>query len=218
MVTLAPELSGALEAVEILRSHGVTVSAGHSLATYQQSIAAFEAGVNAGTHLFNAMSSLEHRAPGLVGALLDHPEPMVGMIVDGLHVHPAVVRLAWKILAPERLVLVTDAMAALGMPPDTYQLGNQQVIVDGETARLPDGTLAGSLLTQPVALHNLQDFTGCSLYQALQTITYNPARLLNLENKGHLHDGADADLTLISPAGEVMATMVTGEIVYRATG
>ncbi len=218
MVTLAPELPGALDVVHTLRARGVVVSAGHSLANYQQGMAAFDAGVNAGTHLFNAMSSLDHRAPGLVGALLDHTDPVVGMIVDGLHVHPAVVRLAWKCLEPQRLILVTDAMAALGMPPDTYQLGDQQVIVDGSTARLPDGTLAGSLLTQPEALRNLQKFTGCSLFQALQTITYNPANLLNLETKGSLRDGGDADLTLLSSAGEVMATIVAGEIIYRTPG
>ena len=139
-------------------------------------MAAFEAGINASTHLFNAMSGLDHRAPGLVGASIDHSDPMIGMIVDGVHVHPAIVRLAWKGLGPQRLILVTDAMAALGMPPDTYQLGDQQVIVDGTSARLPDGRLAGSLLTLPVALRNLQRFTDCSLHQALQTVTSNPAR------------------------------------------
>jgi N-acetylglucosamine-6-phosphate deacetylase len=214
LVTLAPEAPGALQIIQALRSQGVVVSAGHSLASYEQALQSFRAGVSCGTHLFNAMPALDHRAPGLIAALLTHPGVAASLIVDGIHVHPAVVSLAWKALGPHGLILVTDAMAALGMHPGQYRLGDFDVTVDQDAARLSDGTLAGSLLTLDAAVRNLMAYTGCAYHQAVACCTINPANLLGFEAKGRLAVGADADLVVLTPQGEVMATVVMGRVVF----
>lgn len=214
LVTLAPELPGAPAVIAGLRQAGIVVSAGHTLATFEQAEQAFKEGITMGTHIFNAMPALDHRAPAITGALLQHPEVSVGLIVDGVHVHPAMVDLTWKAKRPGGLVLVTDAMAALGMPAGSYRLGNYDVIVDERVAHLPDGTLAGSILTMQAAVRNLMDFTGCSLAQAVACASSHPARVLSLAKKGRLAQGMDADLVLMTPAGEVLATLVRGQVVY----
>ncbi|MFZ2362671.1 MAG: N-acetylglucosamine-6-phosphate deacetylase [Anaerolineae bacterium] len=217
LATLAPELPGALEVVEALSRRGVLVSAGHSMATYDQAVAGFDAGVRYGTHLFNAMPSLLHRDPGLPGALLTDERVTVGLIADGVHTHPAMVKLVWQALGPMRLNLVTDAMAALGMPPGQHLLGDYVVTVDGETCRLADGTLAGSILSMDQALRNLLAFTGCMLEEALQTITTTPARAIGLDHeRGQVAPGFVADLILLSPDLHVRGTIVDGEPVYVA--
>ncbi len=217
LATLAPELPGALPMVEALSSRGVLVSAGHSTATYEQAVAGFDAGIRYGTHLFNAMPSLLHRDPGLPGALLTDERVTVGLIADGIHTHPAIVKLVWQVLGPRRLNLVTDAMAALGMPPGKHLLGDYVVTVDGETCRLADGTLAGSILSMDQALRNLLAFTGCTLEEALQTITTTPARAIGLEReRGQVAPGFVADLVLLSPDLHVRGTIVDGELVYSA--
>ncbi len=214
LVTLAPELPNALQLTQYLRRRGVIVSAGHSMATYNQALVAFEAGIVYGTHLFNAMPPLAHREPGLAGALLTNPEATVGLIADGIHTHPAMVAMAWHCKGSDRITLVTDGMAALGMPPGQYRLGDIEVVVSEDSARLVDGTLAGSIATPDVALRNIQRFTGCSLREALETLTSTPAALLGL-NKGRIGVGYDADLTVIDAGGEVVMTVVAGRIVYR---
>ncbi len=214
LVTLAPELPGALDVARQLMAQGVVVSAGHSLATYEQAENAFEAGFGCATHLFNAMPTLEHRAPGLTGAVLNHPEVSAGIIVDGIHVHPGMVHTAWQCQGSSRLMLITDAMAALGMQPGTYHLGDQITIVDQTTARLEDGTLAGSILTQQQALQNVMKYCNAPLADVLPTLTRNPAALFNLNTKGLLAPGYDADLTFIDPAGVVQMTIVAGDILY----
>jgi N-acetylglucosamine-6-phosphate deacetylase len=215
LVTLAPELPGALDLVAELSEKNVAVSAGHSTATYEEALAGFDAGIRYGTHLFNAMPSLHHRQPGLTVALLTDPRPSAGMIVDGIHAHPAVVDLAWQLLGNTRLTLVTDAMAALGMPPGKHILGDFDVIVDQTSARLADGTLAGSVLSLDTALQNLIAFTGCSLEEALPTVTTTPARLLGLANsRGQIAPGYTADLVLLTPELNVHTTIVKGKPVY----
>jgi N-acetylglucosamine-6-phosphate deacetylase len=217
LVTLAPELPGALTAVQTLSKHGVIVSAGHSQADLNQSQAGFEAGILYGTHLFNAMPPFNHRLPGLVGALLADSRITCGMIVDGIHVHPVMVKFAWQCLGPRRTNLVTDAMIGLGMPPAEYQLGGQTVFVDGSTPRLPDGLLAGSLLSLDQALRNLIIFTGCSLEAAVHTITQVPARLLGLNSSlGSLVVGAKADLVLLSPNLQVIGVWLKGHQIMPA--
>lgn len=216
LVTLAPELPGALELIRRLVANGVLVSAGHSLATLQEAEGAIQAGVRYGTHLFNAMPALHHRQPGLVAALLDDERASVGVIADGVHVHPALLRLIWRLLGPQRLNLVTDAMAALGMPPGDYLLGGQTVSVDGQRAILPDGTLAGSILSLDAALRNLMRVTGCSPADAIQTVTSTPARLLNLDHrKGRIATGYDADLVLLTADFKVTATVIGGRLVTQ---
>jgi N-acetylglucosamine-6-phosphate deacetylase len=215
LVTLAPEQPGALDLVQALNERGVVVSAGHSTATYAEALAGFEAGIRYGTHLFNAMLPMYHREPGLAGALLTDPRPTVGMIVDGVHTHPSMVDLAWRSLRG-RLNLVTDAMAALGMPPGEHLLGDLHVCVDETSARLADGTLAGSILSLDQAVRNLIAFAGCSLPEALATVTTTPAGLLGLSSeRGRVALGHVADLALLSPALEVQATVVRGSVVYE---
>ena len=216
LVTLAPELPGALPVVEALVSRGVLVSSGHSMATYAEAQAAFAAGARYGTHLFNAMPTLEHREPGLPGALLTTPEQTIGIIPDGVHVHPAIVALAWRAKGPKRINIVTDAMAALGMPPGRYMLADQEVIVTERDARLASGTLAGSVIPMDAALRNVLAFTGCSLPEALETITSTPADLLGMgQLRGRIIPGAYADLVFLTPDLQVSLTMVEGKTVYR---
>jgi N-acetylglucosamine-6-phosphate deacetylase len=215
LVTMAPELPGALDVIELLAAHGVVVSAGHSCASYAEANAGFAAGVRYGTHLFNAMPPLNHREPGLAGALLNSEATVSGIIPDGIHVHPAMVMMAWQVLGPAGLNLVTDAMAALGMPAGAYQLGDYAVTVDATSARLADGTLAGSVLALDAALRNLMEFTGCSLREALPTVTVTPARLLGLGyERGAIAPGTFADLVLLTPTGHVQTTIARGQIVY----
>ena len=217
LVTLAPELPGAAALIEELASRGVVVSAGHSSATYAEAEAGFAAGVRYGTHLFNAMSPLDHREPGLPGALLDHAPVVAGIIPDGVHVHPALVRQAWLSKGSAGLNVVTDAMAALGMPPGNYLLNDFEVTVTETVCRLVDGTLAGALLSLDQALRNLLAFTGCTLPEALATITTTPAQLLKIDDqRGRITPGAIADLVLLTPDLQVVMTVTRGHIVYQA--
>jgi N-acetylglucosamine-6-phosphate deacetylase len=214
IVTLAPELPGALEAVRRLRHRGIVVSAGHSNATFDEALAGLHAGITWGTHLFNAMSALGHREPGLSGALLASRVPC-GLIADGIHVHPAMVKLAFQIKGADGLTLVTDAMAAMGMPPGRYKLSDREVIVDSASARLADGTLAGSILAMDQAVRNAIEFTHCSPGEAITMATATPARLLGLERKGRIAPDCDADLVLLDQALHVTHTIVAGQVVYQ---
>ena len=212
IVTLAPELDGALELIAALAGRGVLVSAGHSQADYDQAVAGFDAGITYATHLFNAMPPLLHRAPGLVGAALADPRVTVGLIADGIHVHPAVVSVAAATVGTGRLSLVTDATAALGMPPGRYVLGGRDVVLDATSVRLAtDGTLAGSALTAADAVRRFRSMTGWEAADALSTMTSVPARLLGLNDRGAIRVGGRADLTLLTRDLEVVATFVGGE-------
>lgn len=216
LVTLAPELPRAVETIRALKRQGVVVSAGHSLATYDQALAAFAEGIGYGTHLFNAMPPLEHRAPNLPGALLTTPGISVGLIVDGIHAHPAIVRLIWKAKGPREITLVTDAMAALGMNDGLYRLGDFDITVQNGAARLPNGVLAGSIVQPDEEIRNLLAMTGCSLAEALLTFTENPARVLGLTDRGQVTAGAAADLVVLTPDGRVCYTIGQGEVLYSA--
>ncbi len=219
MVTLAPELPGAAEVITGLAGRGILVSAGHSMATYAEAMRGFDAGIRYGTHLFNAMPPLAHREPGLPGALLADPRPAAGLIPDGIHTHPAIIGLAWKLLGPARFSMVTDCMAALGMGPGRHLLGDFEVIVDATSARLGDGTLAGSILSLDQGVRNLIAHTGCSLKDALATVTTTPARLLAIDHeRGCIAPGFIADLVLLSTDLRVQATIARGEVVYRTEG
>ncbi len=221
LTTLAPELPGALDVVAALRQRGVVVSAGHSMATLAEARTAFAAGTRYGTHIFNAMPPLEHREPGLPGALLADTSQIVGLIPDGIHVHPAVVKLVWAAKGAHGITVVSDAMAALGMAPGAYRLSDQEVIVtehsDGmREARLASGTLAGSVLSMDEALRRLLMYTGCSLNDALATMTTTPADLLAIgHERGRLRAGAFADLVFLTPMLEVVRTMVEGVSCYE---
>ena len=216
IVTLAPELPGGLELVERLAGRGVVVAAGHSDASYEQALAASEAGVSLGTHLFNAMPPLHHRAPGLVGALLTDPRAAVSLIVDGLHVHPAMVELTWRAKGRDRFVLVTDAMAAMGLSPGSYRLGDVAVTVGEDGPRDPAGRLAGSTLTLDAAIRNLIEFTGCSMTEGVRAGAASPASLLGDPTRGRLEIGARADVVVLDDQLQVVATVVAGRVAYLA--
>ncbi|HJP88790.1 MAG TPA: amidohydrolase family protein [Candidatus Limnocylindrales bacterium] len=178
MATLAPELPGALALVEALVGNGVVVSAGHSAATFEEARRGFDAGIRGVTHLFNAMSPLDHRDPGLPGAALSDDRVTVWLIPDGLHVHPALVSIVRRAVSAHRLAVVTDAIAALGVPPGRHSLAGRLVDCDETSARLPDGTLAGSVIGLEQAVRNLAAFTGCSIDEARLAVTTVPERVL----------------------------------------
>ena len=217
LMTLAPELPGALETSAYLKSQGVVVSLGHSEADYETARAALKAGAGWATHLFNAMPTLGHREPGLVGALLEADTPPVGFIADGVHVHPAIARLVWRAKGMAGICLVTDAMAALGMPPGRYRIGDQDVLVDAVSARLAErDTLAGSILSLDQAVRNMVQFTRCSPGQAVWMASGVPAAVLGLTRKGRLAPGYDADLVVFDPKLRVQRTVIGGQTVYEA--
>ncbi len=215
LVTLAPELPGALEVVRRLVATGVTVAAGHSSATAGQARAAVDAGVTWVTHLFNAMAPLHHRAPGLAGVARADERLRAGLVADGLHVDPTVVAVAARALG-ERLTLVTDAVAALGAPPGPVRLGSVTARVEGGAVRLADGTLAGSALSLDRAVRNLAAFANLPLATAVRAATATPAAVLGLDDRGAVVPGARADLAVLTPEGEVVATIVGGRVAHDA--
>ena len=211
IMTIAPELDGALEVVAEAARRGVCVSLGHSDADLKASRAAVAAGARHATHTFNAMRPLDHREPGILGAALTDSRLTADIIADGVHVDPAVVELFLRAKGPEAAVLITDATAATGMPDGHYRLGAIDVEVkDGRC--LSHGHLAGSVLTLDRALRNIMQFTRSDLQSALRLATLNPARVAGLTNQGRLEAGTAADVVALSPAGEVRAVMIRGEI------
>ncbi len=217
MVTIAPELEGATEAAAVLAAAGVVVSAGHSGADYETASAALRGNWKSVTHLYNQMTPMRHREPGVVGAALESGRPC-GLIADGLHSHPAAVRLAWRSLGAEHMILVTDAMAAMGLGLGTYMLGGQEVTVGDTGPRTRDGRLAGSVLTMIQAVTNLAQWTDASFGEAVQCATSTPASLLGLDDRGRVEDGLRADLTVLDADLQVVFTMVDGKGAYRRPG
>ena len=213
LVTLAPELPRALDVVRELVAAGVVVSAGHSSASADEATVAIDAGVTGVTHLFNAMGPLHHRDPGLAGVALSDERVRVGAIADGIHLHPATVALAARALG-DRLCLVTDAVAALGMPAGRVPLGVLEAFATDEGVRLTDGTLAGSDLSLDRAVRNLVSFARVSLPAAVAAATIAPAALLGLGDRGVIRAGAVADLTLLDTGGAVVATVVGGRVAF----
>jgi N-acetylglucosamine-6-phosphate deacetylase len=216
LVTLAPELLSALDVIATLTERGVVVGAGHSMATFDQARNGIMTGIRYATHLFNAMPELHHRQPGLIGAMLADERVTIGMIADGLHIHPALIKLIWHMTGDGRLNLVTDAMAALGVPAGVYHLGDLEVTVSGKKATLSNGTIAGSITAMDGALRNLLNYTGCSQAEAVRTITTTPATVLGMANrKGQIAPGYDADVVLLTPDFRVAATLIDGQIAYQ---
>lgn len=209
LMTIAPEREGALARIARLVAEKIVVSIGHTRATYEQALAAADAGATTVTHLFNAMTPFDHRAPGVVGAALADERITCGMIADGVHLHDVTTRFALRVKGPDRVVLVTDAMAAAGMGPGTYALAGKTVRVDDTSARLDDGTLAGSILTMDRAVKNVVAL-GTPLADALRMASTTPARVLGLAGKGRIAVGADADIVLLSDDLAVTGTMIAG--------
>src|SRR6056297_1001472 len=191
-------------------------SAGHTNATFQQMQHAIQAGLTHITHLFNAMRGLHHREPGVVGAALTEPGLTTEVIADGIHIHPIILKMIHQMKGAGKVILVTDAMKATGLPEGIYDLGGQEVMVKGEQAKLQDGTLAGSVLTMDKAVHNMVTKVGIPLTEALQMASYSPAKLLDIaDKKGTLEPDKDADIVILNKNFETELTMVSGNIVYR---
>lgn len=207
MVTIAPELPGALEVIAALSARGVVVSVGHSEATAVEVAAAVEAGARAVTHLGNAMPPLSARAPGIIGAVLDGTL-VAGVIADGVHLDAVALRVLWRALAPDRFLAVTDTTAALGIPDGTARLGDHDVIVRAGAVRLADGTIAGSAASMPQCLRTIVETAGATLEQAVAACTAVPERLLGRPRQA-------GDLTLLDDALDVAATVVGGTLVYE---
>lgn len=212
-VTIAPELAGAEAAAGILAAGGVTVSAGHTGATYEQAMSAFAGPWSCATHLYNAMTPFRHREPGVVGAVFDAGVP-AGLIADGIHCHPAAVRLAWSQLGPGRLVLTTDAMAAAGLGTGRFRLGEQTVEVGAEGARTSDGRLAGSSLTLDAAVRNLETWLPVDASAALACASANAASMLGVVDRGRIETGARADVVVMDADLEVVSAYVRGVEVF----
>lgn len=214
VVTIAPELPGALDVVRTLAERGVCVAIGHTDCRADTFAAARAAGARYVTHLFNAMRPFGHRDPGPVGAALADDTVVAGLICDGVHVDPVAVRMAWRALGPRRLNLVTDAVAV--RDADHGRLGAVAVEVRDGGPRVAGGVLAGSVLTLDQALRNLVTFTACSVPDAVATVTSTPADLLGLHDRGRLTPGARADVTVLDGDLRVVATIIGGEVVWRA--
>lgn len=214
IVTLAPERPDAMELIPRLRAGGITVSLGHSDATYEQFVAGADAGATMATHLFNAMSPFGHRAPGTIGGALTDSRITAGLIPDGVHSHPASLRLAIAAKGVHRVALVTDMMSAAGMPPGDYVLAGREVRSDGISARLADDTLAGAVLTMDTAVRNMVRWAGVSLADAVRMASEVPARVLGLPATGAIVEGYVADLVLLDRDGHVQLTLAGGEVSY----
>ncbi|MGI9047970.1 MAG: N-acetylglucosamine-6-phosphate deacetylase [Rubrobacteraceae bacterium] len=217
MLTLAPELEGARELMMLARNRGAVVSAGHSDAPFELAYEVFDREAASVTHLFNAMSRMHHREPGLPGAAFAHPRVVCGLISDGLHVHPEVVGLAFRMLGPDRICLVTDATAATGVGDGRYALATRTIHVEAGVTRLDNGAIAGSVLTMEEAFQNILAFTGCTVPEAVRMASTAPARLVGEgRRKGRLVPGYDADVAVLAPDLSVEAVWRGGERVIPA--
>jgi len=209
MMTIAPELEGALEVIAEATRRGVCVSLGHSDADFAATERGIAAGARHATHTFNAMRPLDHRSPGILGAVLTDRRVSADIIADGVHLDPAIVKLFAKAKGAEQTVIITDAISATGMPDGRYRLGTFEVEVrDGKC--MTNGTLAGSVLTMDRAVQNLSRFAEWDLPLAVAAASRNPVRVARIANKGVLAVGGDADFVVLSSAGEVLRTFVGG--------
>jgi len=216
MMTIAPELPGSLQIIERLVDSNVIASFGHSNATYEQTLDGFNAGISHVTHLFNAMPSIHHRSPGPLVAIFETENVTTQVITDGVHIHPSMLRLAFEILGPNRIIPITDGMQALGLADGRYIYNGIEYESKNGTARYKDGTLIGTALGINQLLGKLVSFTDCPLDVAIKMVTENPAKLLNLQDrKGFIAPGKDADLVLLENGHSVHTTIVAGKIVFQ---
>jgi N-acetylglucosamine-6-phosphate deacetylase len=210
MITIAPELDGAIELIIAAAARGICVSLGHSDAQFEATEHAIDAGARHATHTFNAMRPLAHRDAGILGAVLTDDRVTADIIVDGVHLDPAIVKLVAEAKGPERTVLITDAISATGMPDGHYHLGSIEVDVkDGKCTS--GGRLAGSVLTMDKAVCNLSRYAEWDLANAVAAATRNPARVARLDGKGAISAGAQADFVVLNNQGKVLQTFVGGE-------
>ena len=214
-ITLAPEVDGAKELTKYLSSKGIVVSIGHTKANYDQAMEGIKCGCSHATHLFNAMTPLAHREPGVVGAVLDS-DITTETISDGIHIAYPSLRIAYKAKGTDKVLLVTDAMMACCMPDGKYSLGGQDVIVENGAARLLSGALAGSVLTLDNAVRNVYKNSEYPLYEVVKMASYNGAKFCKVDNrKGQIKEGFDADLLLFDEDINIKSVLVNGKIVHQ---
>ncbi|MDQ0088591.1 N-acetylglucosamine-6-phosphate deacetylase [Paenibacillus anaericanus] len=211
MVTIAPELPGGMELISFLKEQDVVIAIAHSDATYEEAKMAFAAGASHVTHCFNGMRPIHHRDPGLIVAAFEEPHVSLQAIVDQVHLHPAIIRLMHRLKGPEGMVLITDALQAMGLGDGNYIFGGHHVTVSEGVARLADGTLASSTVTMNEALR-LTVVNGISMTDAVHMASISPARILGLSHKGKIEVGYDADLILLDERYQVQWTMIEGEL------
>ena len=211
LVTYAAETSDASEFEEYCVNHNIVLSIGHSNATRAQLMDSKASHI---THLYNAQRGLHHREPGVTGHAFLENSIYTEMIVDGYHIHPDMVNLAYKVKGPDRIEVITDSMRAKGLPDGESELGGQKVLVKNNQARLVDGTLAGSVLTFNDAFKNIMAFTGCSVEDAVKMTSVNQAREFSLVKKGSLTAGKDADIVVMNADFDVEHTFSYGKMVY----
>lgn len=210
ILTIAPELMGAMPCIDAARSLGMVVSIGHTDATYEQARAAIAHGAHHATHVYNAMRPFSHRDPGVIGAVLTTPEVTAELIADGVHVDEIAMKILLQSKDSEHVILISDGMAATGMPDGKYLLGGIEVTVSEGVCRNAEGRLAGSTLTLDRALRNIVSL-GIPLANAVKMLTLNPATLLGIEfKKGALRTGADADIVLLNEGLEIAKVFVRG--------
>jgi N-acetylglucosamine-6-phosphate deacetylase len=216
LITVAPEVEGVPDLIRAGKQAGVEFALGHTSATYEQVLTAVAHGLRQATHTFNGMPGLNHRSPGALGAVLSDDRIWAQIIVDGVHVHPAIVKLLINAKGFNRTVIITDAIRATGMPDGDYALGDQMVHVKDGIARTDAGGLAGSTLTMDQALRNVMEFADLSLAEALPMLTRVPAASIGVENhKGSIAPGFDADIVVLDRSYQIRMTIVGGKVVYR---
>jgi N-acetylglucosamine-6-phosphate deacetylase len=213
IITIAPELEGAIDLIRDLASHGHHISLGHSGASYEDALAGIGAGARQATHLFNRMTPLNHRQPGLAAAVLDRDEITTEVVCDAVHVHPSMVRLALAAKSPSRFMAITDGTAGSGMPRGTQTaIGGRRITV-GDIASLDDGTIAGSVLTMDQAFARLVNVMGVSVLDAATVCATTPACALGLKDTGVVAKGAIADLAVLDYDFRVKHTFIAGNLV-----
>ena len=218
MMTVAPERKGALDMIRELKRRGIRAAIGHTDCTCEQALAAIDAGATHVTHCFNTMRSIHHRAPGPIPALLTDPRLTIELVLDGHHIHPAVINMAVRLKGVNRTCVITDNMRVAGMPDGdyTFESKGRRLRVVGGVPRLTDGTIAGSTLTMDRALANVVAFTGMTVREVMPMLTATPAGAVGFgRRKGQLKRGFDADVVIFDDAFRIRRTIVEGRVVYE---
>lgn len=215
LITLAPETDNNFEFIKKVKNDtDIVLSIGHSNASYEEAVAAIDAGISHATHTFNAMTPLNHRNPGVVGAIFNK-SISCELIADKIHVHPAAINTLLKVKEKKDVVLITDCMKAGSLSPGNYDLGGQEVVVDTNSARLLDGTLAGSILKLNVAAKNIYENTNLTLNEVINLVSINAAKVIKIDSiKGSIVENKDADLLILDSNFNVFTTIVEGQMVF----
>lgn len=213
IVAVAPELEGSKEFIKFLKTKGITITAGHTNATFHEAKIGIDLGITQVTHLYNGMRDYSHREPGIIGAALTDERVVCEMICDGIHLHEGAMKLAVKMKGKDGIILISDAMMAAGLEDGKYELGGQDVFVKDGAARLEDGTLAGSILTLNKAVYNMVNLVNVPLEDAVRMASLNPAKAIGIDNnKGSIEIGKDADLIIFDENLIISKAMVNGKI------